>query len=145
MDLKTLFTEAQKTALSEAIALAERQCRGELRIHIDKSCRGSVMEKAVKVFNKLGMHKTAERSGVLIYVAFKDRKLAIIGDSGINAVVGAEFWDQALGTMKARFKEGLLYEGLMEGIRMAGEQLALHFPGTQSDENELSNDISYGN
>ena len=52
-----------------------------------------MLDRAAWVFKKLGMHKTAERNGVLFYLAVDDRKFAIIGDAGINAKVPAGFWD----------------------------------------------------
>ena len=92
---------------------------------------------------RLGMHKTADRNGVLIYLAVKERKFAIIGDTGINSVVPLGFWDEIRDHMKQRFSENLFAEGLTEGIIMAGEQLKEHFPFSKDDINELTDTISF--
>jgi uncharacterized membrane protein len=107
-------------------------------------CKGDVMVQAKKVFEKLKMHKTAERNGVLIYLALADKKMAILGDKGINEKVPEGFWDLAYSSMKKFFAEANYTEGLVVGIGMAGEKLRTYFPYQKDDSNELSNEISYG-
>jgi uncharacterized membrane protein len=102
-----------------------------------------VLDRAAYVFEKLGIHKTAQRNGVLFYLAVHDHKFAILGDAGINQVVPADFWDQIKETMLGYFKEGKFADGLSEGIMMAGEQLKVHFPFQKEDVNELSDEISF--
>ncbi len=84
------------------------------------------------------------RNGVLFYLAIEDRKFAILGDAGINARVPSDFWDATKELMVEKFKLGLMAEGLIAGILMAGEQLKSHFPYQQDDVNELSDEISFG-
>ena len=91
---KQFFNQAQKEAIQAAIADAELNTSGEIRVHIDDKCAVTPMEKAIEVFEKLKMHETELRNGVLIYVAVKDHKLAIVGDQGINDVVADNFWDE---------------------------------------------------
>ena len=83
-----------------------------MKLHL----KGDVLDRAAWLFKKLGMHKTAERNGVLFYLAVNDRKFAIIGDAGINAKVPAGFWDEISELLKKNFKEGKFTEGLSEGI-----------------------------
>ena len=90
------------------------------------------------------MHETELRNGVLIYLAVKDHKLAIIGDKGIDEAVPDDFWDVIKNDLVSRFKEGKYTEGLVEGIHASGEQLKAHFPYQSDYTNELSNDISFG-
>jgi uncharacterized membrane protein len=89
------------------------------------------------------MHKTAERNGVLFYLAVNDRKFAVLGDSGINAKVPEDFWDQVKELLQKNFREGKFTEGLAEGIMQAGEHLKVHFPHRKDDVNELPDDISF--
>ena len=89
------------------------------------------------------MNRTAERNGVLFYLAVVDKKFAILGDSGINAKVPAGFWDEISQLFKNKFREGKFTEGLSEGIIKAGEQLKTHFPFSKEDVNELSDEISF--
>jgi uncharacterized membrane protein len=144
MNVKSFFTDEQSKFIQQSIADSERMCSGEIRVHIDMRCKGDVMVQAKKVFEKLKMHKTAERNGVLIYLALADKKMAILGDKGINEKVPEGFWDLAYSSMKKLFAEANYTEGLVVGIGMAGEKLRTYFPYQKDDSNELSNEISYG-
>lgn len=145
MKASTLFTSEQQEAIVNAIREAEHATSGEIRVHIETSCKADVLDEAAWLFRKVGMHKTADRNGVLIYLALKERKFAIIGDTGINAVVPLGFWDKIRDHMTHRFSESLFTEGLTEGIIMAGEQLKEHFPYSGNDINEIVDTISFDN
>jgi len=143
MKASTFFTREQQEAIVRAIGEAEHATSGEIRVHIETSCKADVLDEAAWLFRKVGMHKTADRNGVLIYFALKERRFAIIGDTGINSVVPLGFWDNIRDHMKQRFSENLFTEGLTEGILMAGMQLKEHFPHTRNDVNEIIDTISF--
>lgn len=143
MKASTFFTPEQQEAIVSAIREAEHATSGEIRVHIETSCKADVLDEAAWLFRKLGMHRTADRNGVLIYLALKERRFAIIGDTGINAVVPPGFWDNIRDHMNQRFSEGLFAEGLAGGIIMAGGQLKEHFPYSRNDINELPDTISF--
>ena len=138
------FSDAQKQKIVGAIKEAELNTSGEIRVHIEKSCSEDVLDRAAFLFEKLKMHKTQLRNGVLFYLVVKDRKFAILGDAGINARVPEDFWDRIKETMVRYFQEGDFTQGLVEGILMSGEQLKTHFPFQTDDVNELPDDISFG-
>lgn len=138
-----LFTEQQQQQVQDAIAQAELNTSGEIRVHIDKRCKEEPMKMAIAVFEKLGMHKTEQRNAVLFYLAMDDKKLAILGDKGINEAVPTNFWDEIRDLMVSHFKKGEFTEGLSKGIVMAGEQLKSAFPYQSDDTNELSNEITF--
>jgi uncharacterized membrane protein len=144
MNVQKYFTEENKLQIANAIRVAETNTSGEIRLHIEKYCKEEVLDRAAYIFEKLEMHKTKLRNGVLFYLAVEDRKFAILGDAGINQKVSDDFWANANETVLSSFKEGKLTEGLVEGILMSGEQLKEHFPYMKDDKNELSDDISYG-
>ena len=144
MSSKNFFTEEQKQAIQKAIANAELNTSGEIRLHVDSKCKGDGLDAAVETFDKLKMHKTALRNGVLFYLAVDDKKFAIVGDKGINDTVPKGFWDEVRDTMLAHFKNQEFTEGLCKGIEMAGVKLKTHFPLQKNDTNELSNDVSFG-
>ena len=102
---KNFFSQEQKERIRLAIMDAELNTSGEIRVHIEEVCEKDVMDRAAYVFGKLAMHKTKERNGVLFYLAFKNRKFAIVGDAGINAVVEPEFWNEAKRHMLVHFRE----------------------------------------
>lgn len=128
-----------------AIKSAELDTSGEIRVHVEAKCQGDAKDQAAFLFEKLGMHKTEQRNGVLFYVAVKNRKFAILGDVGINRVVPENFWDDIRDRMLNSFRDNHFSEGLIEGITQAGKQLKKHFPYQKDDENELPDEISFGN
>lgn len=138
------FTDQQKAMIRRAIEVAEMDTSGEIRVHIENTCKEEPMDRAAYVFSKLGMQKTANRNGVLFYLAVRDRKFVILGDAGINQKVPADFWENITELVLQNFRESKITEGLVEGVRMAGQQLKAHFPYQRDDKNELSNEISYG-
>ena len=142
--MNTFFSPEEEQKIIEAIAQAELRTSGEIKLHVESRCWFSAISRAKKVFEKLEMHRTAQKSGVLIYIAVDSKKFAIIGDSGINEKVGRDFWESTKEIMELEFKQGRFFEGAMKGIESAGEQLLSYFPFQKDDSNELSNDISYG-
>lgn len=143
MSVENFFTTADKKKIAEAIAAAELNTSGEIRLHVEGRCKIDVLDRAAYVFEKLKMHQTALRNGVLFYLAVYDRKFAILGDAGINQVVPENFWDDVKETMVGYFKDGKMTEGISTGILMAGKHLKANFPHQKDDVNELPDDISF--
>jgi Predicted membrane protein len=141
---KKFFTPEQQEDIKQAVLNAELDTSGEIRVHIENRCAGDVLIRAAQLFEKLKMDRTKLHNGVLIYLAIENRKFAIIGDSGINAVVPENFWEQIKVNMLNRFRDEEFTLGLSEAITAAGTQLKNHFPHQRDDENELSDDISFG-
>lgn len=144
MSAINFFTKEEKIQLKAAIAEAELNTSGEIRLHLDNRCKSDVLDCAAAWFEKLEMQKTEKRNGVMFYLAVRDHKFAILGDAGINAVTPDNFWDNIKESMLTNFQEGNFTEGLTKGIAMAGEQLKEHFPYQSDDVNELSDEISFG-
>lgn len=143
MGASNFFTKDEKAKIVQAIAAAEMDCSGEIRVHIDTHCDGDVLDRAAYVFEKLKMHKTSLRNGVLFYLAVDDHKLAVIGDAGINKLVPEGFWDCEKEVMLEHFKKSEFVEGLVKGISLAGQKLKEFFPRQHNDANELSDEISF--
>ena len=139
----TLLNREEDRRIVEAIQQAERNTSGEIKVHIENRCKGNVEERSLFLFNRLKMNETRQRNGVLIYLAVKDRKFAVLGDEGINNVVGDGFWNDVKDLMLSHFKEGRFAEGLEQGIRRCGEKLKTHFPYQSDDINEIPDNISY--
>lgn len=143
MDARKFFTTEQQHEIVEAIRQAEANTSGEIRVHIENHCRGDIMDRSAMVFNILKMNETAERNGVLIYLAIKDKKFSIIGDEGINKMVEHDFWNDVKDMMAGHFKSGNFTEGIIQGVLRVGEKLKTFFPHKSDDINELSDDISF--
>lgn len=142
---KELFTKDEIKQIEAAIKQAETNTSGEIRVHIERHIKEDVLDHAAFIFEKLEMHKTELRNGVLFLLVIDDRQLAIIGDAGINAKVKEGFWDEIRDHMVENFIQGKYTKGLIDGILMAGNALKEHFPyDKKSDKNELSDDISFG-
>jgi len=140
---RNFFTKEQQEDIRQAIMNAELDTSGEIRVHIENTCKGDALERALEVFNKLDMVKTESRNGVLLYLAVKNRKFAIIGDTGIHAAVTEIFWDSIRNKMMDHFRENQFTEGLVEAIIDTGKQLKAYFPYQTDDKNELSDEISF--
>jgi uncharacterized membrane protein len=141
---KDFFSKEELEEIKQAIAAAENHSSGEVRLHLENHCKEDVLDRAAYLFEQLEMHKTKLRNGVLFYLAIKDHKFAILGDAGINQKVPEGFWDEIKERMLARFKSGNYKEALMEGIEQSGIKLQEFFPLKKDDQNELSDEISFG-
>ncbi len=141
----SILNHEEDRRVVEAIRQAELNTSGEIKVHIENRCRGDVEQRSLAVFDKLKLYETQQRNGVLIYIAVKDHKFAILGDEGINNVVGEGFWNDVKDLMAGYFKEGRFAEGLEEGIHRCGEKLKVYFPSQPDDINEIPDDISYEN
>ena len=141
----TILNHEEDQRVVEAIRQAERNTSGEIKVHIENRCKGDVEERSLFIFNHLKLNETKLRNGVLIYLAVKDRKFAILGDEGINNVVEEGFWNDVKDLMQSHFKEGRFVEGLEQGIQRCGEKLKTYFPHQSDNINEIPDDISYEN
>lgn len=141
---RTPFSAADCARIVAAIHTAEQATSGEIRVHVQRRCSADPCRDAARVFNRLKMTRTAARNGVLVFLAWRDRRFAVIGDTGIHAQVGAEFWRATADAMVPCFASGDLVAGVEAGVLAAGEALRRHFPHQRNDVNELANDISKG-
>ncbi len=139
-----LLSEADQVRVKEAISKAEARTSGEIRVHLDDTIADEVLDHAAYIFEELGMFRTRDRNGVLIYVSAADRRVAVIGDAGINARVPAGFWDDVLALLQEHFRSGRFADGLCQAVERVGEKLRADFPHERDDRDELSNDISFG-
>ena len=139
--LRTIDTERVR----EAIRRAEKRTSGEIRVSVSSVFWGDVRKAAEKAFVRMNMTATRERNAVLFFVVPARRKFVVLGDSGIHAKVGQDFWHEIVRIVSEKFREGDFTEGLVRGIAAAGEQLAAHFPfDAATDTNELPDDVDNG-
>jgi uncharacterized membrane protein len=144
-DDSLFLSDDDQALVIAAIQEAEMQTSGEIKVHIEKKCAPSeVLERAKEVFVLLNMHQTEAHNGVLFYLAYEDRKFAILGDRGINDRVPSDFWNSTKEHVFAHFASSHYALGLKEGILEAGQQLKIHFPRRPDDINELPDEISFG-
>ncbi|NOY50853.1 MAG: TPM domain-containing protein [Chlorobi bacterium] len=142
--IQDFFSDNDKKEIKKAILNAEMDTSGEIRVHLETTCKGEVLDRASYLFKKLGMENTQLSNGVLFYIAVKSQKFAIIGDKAINATVPENFWVDIKENMRVKFKKGDFVPALVEGIETTGKQLKRHFPHHLDDINELTDEISFG-
>ena len=141
---KIFFSSEEHHRIISAIKEAEKKTSGEIRLFIEPRCKVDVLDRAAFIFHKLGIIKTKHRNGVLFYIAYDDKKFAIIGDAGINSVVEKTFWDSIKEEMLQNFANGKYADGLVKGIHRSGVALNKYFPYEAGDKNELSDEIALG-
>jgi len=143
---KPLFNDEQQRQIVAAIQQAEQCTSGEIRVYVENHCRYvDPLDRATEVFHGLRMEKTAARNGVLVYVALKDRQLALFGDKGIHEKVGSAFWNQQVRNILAHFNKADYAGGIAGVVKEIGQALAQHFPYDRgTDKNELPDDIVFG-
>ncbi|QJP34805.1 TPM domain-containing protein [Nonlabens sp. Ci31] len=139
--VEDFLTASQEHAIIEAIRQAELLTSGEIRVHLESQCKEPV-KRAQELFHLLKMDNTKEENGILFYVSVDDKKFALIGDRGIHARVGDDFWSAVRDEVLSRFRESEFQNGLIAGIELVGEKLAAYFPWDTDDTNELSDEIS---
>lgn len=140
------FTAEEEQRVVEAIRKAELMTSGEVRVFVESRCRFvNPLDRAAEVFYGLKMDKTDDRNGVLVYVAMKDKQLAVFGDEGIHQKVGGEYWNEKVRMMMRHFRENNYSEGMVRTINDIGEALNKYFPfDHDTDKNELPDDIVFG-
>ncbi|MDW8335313.1 MAG: TPM domain-containing protein, partial [Bacteroidia bacterium] len=138
---QNFFSENDKTLVVEAIREAERDASGEIKVFVEDRYGADLNARLRQVFDELRMRETSKRNGVLIYLAVVDRKFVIWGDEGINAVVGGAYWNEIRDRMREYFRAQRFAEGVVEAVRSVGEALKRHFPRTEGEANELSDEI----
>jgi uncharacterized membrane protein len=143
MNVKSFFTPEQQQRIAQSIVQAEKNTSGEIRVHLEKNCKGEVLDRAAQIFHQLKMDQTKLRNGVLFYLAVNDRKFAVLGDQGINNQVPEGFWNEIKERMLVMFHSGHFTDGVCLGVTKAGEKLKQYFPLQHNDKNELDNEISF--
>ena len=143
MASKNLLTKEQEQHIIAAIADAEKQTSGEVRIHIEHHCNREPLVRAARIFHELGMDQTDLQNGVLIYIASEDRQAAVYAGKGIHKQVEDHFWNDVLEIILQHFKKGQFEEGIARAITKVGKKLKELFPYQRDDVNELSDEISY--
>lgn len=138
------FETEEEEQIINAIRKAEECTTGEIRVHIERNPTRSIVREAMVVFKRLGMHKTKDRNGVLILLAPQIKEFAIVGDKGIDAHIGPDFWEKERDLIQEHFRRKEFAKGICLAIQKVGEQQRALFPSDDpQNENELSDQISY--
>lgn len=144
---KQFFTEEEKKLIVEAVQYAEKRTSGEIRVFVESRCKYvDAIDRAAEIFFGLKMEQTADRNAVLLYVAMKDRQLAVFADEGIHKRLGQEYWNNEIKLLISNFNRNDYAAGIRQCVTDIGEALYSNFPfDNKTDKNELPDDIVFGN
>lgn len=143
MKTRDFLKQLHEDQIAAAIREAELRTSGEIRVFVSQKNIDDPIAAARSEFARLGMTKTLGKNGVLIFVAPGVRKFAVIGDAGVHQRCGDEFWKELTNEMSGHFRSLRFTEGIIHGVRKAGQLLAQHFPKSSDDKNELSDDVAH--
>ncbi|MEO5781934.1 MAG: TPM domain-containing protein [Ginsengibacter sp.] len=143
---KEFFSKEENEKIVESIRSAERSTSGEVRVFVESKCKFiDPLDRALEIFAELKMEKTEDRNAVLLYVALKDRQLALYADKGIHEKVGQQFWEEQVNKILLQFDKENYAEGISNCITKIGETLMENFPyNIDTDKNELPDEIIFG-
>jgi uncharacterized membrane protein len=139
------LSKLEHERIVQAIRDAESKTSGEIRVYVQRGkLAADPLIVAQKKFQRLGMYKTRERNAVLIFVAPRAHKFAIVGDKAIHEKCGEQFWQHVVSGMRTHFQNEKFSRAIVEGIEEIGKLLAAHFPRTSANSNELSDEVAEG-
>ena len=142
MRTREFLSKLEHDRIVQAIGEVESKTSGEIRVLIERGkLKSDPLQAAQSKFHRLGMHKTRERNAVLIFVAPRVHKLAVVGDNAIHEKCGDEFWQRAVERMRMHFQNEKFSDALIEAIEEIATVLESHFPKTSDDTNELPDDV----
>ena len=143
---KDFFSPEEQQLIIESIHNAERMTSGEVRVFVESKCSYvDAIDRAAELFFQLEMQKTDDRNAVLLYVAMKDRQLAVFGDEGIHKKVGNEYWNNEVHKMITNFNRENYAAGIVTVVKDIGDALTKYFPYIkETHKNELPDDIVFG-
>ncbi len=142
MRTKEFLSRLEHDRIVGAIREAESKTSSQIRVYVQRGkLSADPLIAAQKKFHRLGMHKTRERNAVLIFVAPRAHKVAVVGDQAVHEKCGREFWQRLIDAMRAHFQNEKFSRALVETIEETGNTLAAHFPKRSSEGNELPDDI----
>ena len=141
---KDFFSESEQAQITKSVADAELRTAAEIRVRIERRCETDPIAHCRALLEKLGITQTAGRVGLLIYLSIEDHKVAIYGDSAIDAVIGSEGWNAACSHLRDRFAAGDFVSAICDTIQSLSRVLSTSFPATQVNPNELPDEPSLG-
>jgi uncharacterized membrane protein len=144
--VKHMFTKEDLSAIASAIGEAEKTTAGEIRVSIRqkrkrRERKRTVEEMARQEFHVLGMTKTKDRTGILIFLLLEDKKFFVLADDGIHTKVEDGTWDKIANEMSNHFFQKNFRLGIIHGVHSVGVELSKFFPRKSDDTNELPNDV----
>jgi uncharacterized membrane protein len=138
------FPPAVLDAICREVSAQEKLHRGEVQFIVEAELTTAQLwrglgsrDRARELFAQYGAWNTEENTGILIYICLADRRVEIVADRGITALVAESGWREICATMERLFRERRFEEGGIAGVRAVSDILARHFPSREQNPNEL--------
>src|ERR1700719_2141737 len=129
MRTKEFLSKLEHDRIVAAIRDAESKTSGQIRVFVQRGkLEVDPLIAAQRKFHRLGMHKTPERNAVLIFVAPRAHKFAVVGDKAIHEKCGESFWQRLVDGMREHFRNEKFTDAVVDAIEEAGRALVAHFP-----------------
>jgi len=142
MRTREFLSKVEHDRIVQAIRGAEVRTSGEIRVFIQRGkLNADPLIAAQKKFHQLRMQTTRERNAVLIFVAPRAHKFAVVGDKAIHEKCGEAFWQRIVDGMRVHFQNEKFSHALVEAIEEIGNVLAAHFQKTPGNDNELPDEV----
>jgi uncharacterized membrane protein len=136
------LSDAEKERISDAIRRAEQGSAGEIRVHIEKRCKGEALDRARSLFGSMCVGDTTGDTGVLLYVAAGSHKAAVWAGQGVHAAAADGFWQDVIDAVTSGYRDGSGADGIVAAVDRVGELLREHMPGEDAAGNELPDEVS---
>lgn len=100
-----------------------------------------VHERAELEFHRLGIQKTKDRSGILVFVSIFEHKVIVLADEGIAQRLKPQMWEEIVENLTRSLRQNQLAQGLTQSIKSLGDLLQVHFPAGSGAHDELKNTL----
>ncbi|MBB6479296.1 TPM domain-containing protein [Spirochaeta isovalerica] len=100
-----------------------------------------VKRRALLFFSEAGLFDTRDRTGILIFISLREKRVELLADKGINDKVDTGAWGDIVDELVGNIKHGKMVDGLVKAVESCGDRLIEHFPIKPDDENELSDQV----
>ena len=137
MRTKEFLSKLEHDRIVQALRDAESKTSGKIRVFIQRGeLKDDPLIAAQRRFQRLGLHQNAQHSDVLIFVAPRAHKFAIVGDEAIHQKCGEQLWQRLVEKMREYFRNEKFSHALIEAIHEIGDALAAHFPKASSRDRD---------
>lgn len=135
------LSREDRQRISAAIKAAEVGHRGEIVVHVEPRVLGHPLVRAAKLFTKLGVDRTKEGTGVLLYIAAANRAAAVWAGDKVTGGGDSATWKPVFDAMAAeRDQDGATM--ICAAVAALGKVLAARVPGADVHGNELGDGVS---
>ena len=94
--------------------------------------------RAWSAFAENGLARTAQRTGILIFVALFEHRVILLGDEGVDQVLDPdESWEEVVDLLLNGVREQRATEGILAAVRRCGEILQMHLPAPPRNLDQL--------